>query len=934
MIQEFLGQTNFAGRDGFYWWVGQVETQKGKQAKGDDRYKVRIVGQHLKDCNAVAYEDLPWAIVMMPATAPRREGGTSFQSVEYKSGDWVIGFFLDGSDGQQPIIMGSIGQQYKASETHTGKEKPASDCLAFTTFLDPDTNINAATPASQAEAVKSGGVDGTNNPSAAKPDLNQPPNVSNEAASQLLLGTKCCNSETNPAGEYFCVEVADAKCESAENDKSKFEGILTELFGNISNNGGQLGTNIVGKYTGKLYDYIDIAQGYANKAVRLASSMVARIKGEIFAFLKQGAKGIIDFLLTTEVVDVDATNAAMNAAVAAGTDPNAVKPAKKRVGRLRGLTAWINEQLKNVNCVMDDLDERLRQFIEELIFGALDQVINAAQCFIDDLIGDIFDKIASFIEDAINAILGPLQALLTIIASPLDILGAAIAQIFDMLGITCGGSDNKCSSEEQLKNCTGPCGKETDKNFLDDLLAAIEDGNLDTGTGSCSESLTYAPVNPTVVVIVGGTTNPSTYTGTTPRIISSPTTDPTTDPNIFNNTTPPSTTSTTSGEEFITPSTITPTTSITLPINSSFANFADNGLLSIPNTGSLTTNFVGGMNPSVFTTTGSILGSIFTACFDNTLLKIKFKGKTTTSFEPIINVVEQLDYTLTVDKLIVFEGDSITFTLVANGAPVADGTVFNYAMFGDIDVDDFIDKKTTGTMKMFGNVATVRVTIADDALDEPVEQVTFNVLEASRSVAFSIAASDTTRKEPVPDSSTDPAFIPPVLGKVEVCGDGRIMDVPIETRGDAYLTPPIVIIRGAGFGASAKAELDGDGYLKKIRIQRSGTGYAPNRVRQNCVVSNFVMVNPGSGYYKNPMVYVDGRSNVATAIIDSNGLITGIEVIDKTKTFACTPRVEIFGGNGLGAKAIAVMECRDESSFVLFQTELAPSGVDSVIDCP
>ena len=88
------------------------------------------------------------------------------------------------------------------------------------------------------------------------------------------------------------------------------------------------------------------------------------------------------------------------------------------------------------------------------------------------------------------------------------------------------------------------------------------------------------------------------------------------------------------------------------------------------------------------------------------------------------------------------------------------------------------------------------------------------------------------------------------------------------------------------------------------------------------------------GYYKNPMVYVDGRSNVAKAIIDSNGLITGIEVIDKTKTFECTPRVEIFGGNGLGAKAIAVMECRDEPSFVLFQTELAPSGVDSVIDCP
>ena len=88
MIQELLGQSNYIGKDGFYWWIGQVETQRGSQPKkSDDRYKVRIVGQHLKDCNAVAYDDLPWAIVMMPATAPRREGNTDFQSVKYKAGD-------------------------------------------------------------------------------------------------------------------------------------------------------------------------------------------------------------------------------------------------------------------------------------------------------------------------------------------------------------------------------------------------------------------------------------------------------------------------------------------------------------------------------------------------------------------------------------------------------------------------------------------------------------------------------------------------------------------------------------------------------------------------------------------------------------------------------------------------------------------------------
>lgn len=928
MIQEFLGQTNFAGRDGFYWWIGQIETQKGKQAKSDDRYKVRIVGQHLKDCNAVAYDDLPWAIVMMPATAPRREGGTSFQSVEYKAGDWVIGFFLDGRDGQQPVIMGSIGQQYKASSTHTGKDKPASECLAFTTFLDSDVNVNSAVPATQANAVKAGGLDGSNNPTGNKPDLNQPPNVSNEAASKLLLGTKCCNSETNPAGEHFCVEIADAKCEDGANDKSKFESILTELFGNIQNNGGQFGNFIVGKYTGKLYNYIDIAQGYANKTVRLANSIVARVKGEIFALLKKGVKAMIDFLLMTEVVDLSAPTSGPLA------DPNkAFKPAKKKVGRLRGITAWINKQLEKVNCVIADLDELLRKFIEDLIFKALEQVINAARCFIDSLVNDILSKIASFLETAINAILGPLQALLGIIASPLNILGAALQMIFDLLGISCGGASKTCASSEQLKNCTGPCGKK-DEFGLDDLLAAVENGNLDTGTGTCSDAQSSPPVASTTISILGGQPDPTGYTGSTP-VVNPPasTVDPTLDPNTFTGASPsdlPS--SLTPSDTFITPSSVTPTTSTTIPPTTSdaFIDLASQPQ-TIDNIGNLNLQLVGGTSPSQFTNSST---GITLINFNNELLKLRVKGAATTTFEPVVtNVIESLTYTLTVDKLIVFEGDSITFTLVANGASVQDGTVFNYAMFGDITADDFFNKTTIGTMTMFGNVATKTLTIANDALEEAVETVIFNVKEANQSVPFTIAASDVP-KSTTPSATTEPAFNPPVIGSPEVCDDGRIMDIPIIDRGDPYLTPPLVLINGAGYGASAIAELDVDGYLKRIKVVRPGIGYAPSRSRLNCVVSGFIMINPGSGYYRSPTVYINGKSTAAKANIDNRGYVSGIDMIEKTQVYGCTPTVEVFGGNGLGAKAIPVMECRDDANFKLFQQEIAPSGTDQVIDCP
>jgi hypothetical protein len=943
MIQELLGQTNFVGRDGFYWWMGQVETEKGSQEKGDDRYKVRIVGQHLKNCDAVPYEDLPWAIVMMPPNAPRREGNGDYQSVKYKSGDWVIGFFLDGRDGQQPVIMGSLGQQYKASTTHIGKEKPEGECLAFTTFMEREVNPTSGISSTEQDKVKQGGLTGnaaaagTN--SSKQPDLNKPVNNKNENASAQLLATKCSNSETNPSGEYFCVEVSDAKCESTDNDKSKFQTILTDLFANVQSSGGKAGTQIVSNYTGKLYDYIDIAQSYTNKLSRLANSLVGRIKGEIFALIKQGSKEILNFLLTEEVVDTDATNAAMNAAASAGKDPNSVKPIKKRVGRLRGITAWINEQLKKVNCTMEDLDQKLRDFLEELIFGALENVFNAARCFVDQIVNDIFEKISSFLEDAINSILGPLQALLTVISSPLDILGAAIKQIFDILGITCGAASQSCASKEQTSNCSGSCPEQEDNaNYLDDLINAIENGNLDTSSGNC-DTTSVPSVPETTVTLVGGTTDPTSYTSSTPVLPTSTTTSPTLTPSTYISpttgltpTTPASTiTPTTTTTSTITPTTVTPITTgptITPLSSSAFTNLF--GLLDAPIVGNLNLSLSDLSNTSAneFIKFG-VDGNSQINITQNLILNLN--GFSETDFVSASVVGELITYNLTASKTIVTEGETIVFTLVANGGVIDDNTMFDYAIFGDVTSADFQNNTTVGTMRMIGNVATAIITIAEDALEEPVEVATFNIKNIGKAVAFSIASNIKTTTT---TSTTVSTFTLPSLGTPEVCSDGRIMEIPIVTKGDAYIVPPLAIIRGSGYGASAKVELDEKGYINKIKITRAGIGYKPKRVRTNCTVGQIVLKSLGNGYYKQPTVYVNGKSNIARAIINDAGGISNIEIIDKTKIFECTPKVEIFGGNGLGATAFAIMECRDDILYSEFQQGVAPSGTDKVIDCP
>ena len=107
-VLSSLLQTNQIGSDGFNWWIGQVETGRESDPKKSGRYRVRIVGTHLKDGQKTPTEELPWANIVMPVTTPFSDGGVTGATAELRAGNWVIGFFLD-NDKQKPVIMGSIG---------------------------------------------------------------------------------------------------------------------------------------------------------------------------------------------------------------------------------------------------------------------------------------------------------------------------------------------------------------------------------------------------------------------------------------------------------------------------------------------------------------------------------------------------------------------------------------------------------------------------------------------------------------------------------------------------------------------------------------------------------------------------------------------------------------------------------------------------------
>jgi hypothetical protein len=109
---------NYAGMNGYVWWIGVVENVFDPLKLG--RLQVRIIGWHTDDLNAIPSDSLPWAQTVLPLSDTNR-------SIDAMPGDWVTGFFLDGTNGQKPVVTGSLN----------GITPPANNTTGFSPQLTP-----------------------------------------------------------------------------------------------------------------------------------------------------------------------------------------------------------------------------------------------------------------------------------------------------------------------------------------------------------------------------------------------------------------------------------------------------------------------------------------------------------------------------------------------------------------------------------------------------------------------------------------------------------------------------------------------------------------------------------------------------------------------------------------------------------------------------
>ena len=393
MIDESLLKSNFLGRDGFRWWIGQIppaesmDKQINKEGWGN-RTKVRILGYHPYDDCELPNEELPWAQILLSTTDG---SGASNMATNHKirPGDIVFGFFLDGDNAQIPVISGVFGRTDQVpTTTYT------SPFVPFTGYTDRIENDGSR--------VKINEQNGQTNTVQEAP-VHLPPataNSINQIAYSSVIGDNV----------YFATAQTD----------SKMNKISTELENAI-------------KYLQNIQSYPNVAQEWINtKKEKLCEEITKKIQGitteiisgvvndsyeQLIPSLNAGTELLYDAVFQPTLIATGSTSTAHSAGAAAQNAT--IKP--------------VEELQKLIPCLIASIIEAIGDLLGDMVCSLLDNVANFVSCVIDQFLGGMLNSIINLITSGMESILGALSILLSFTGFD---LGASIRQsVAGLLGI-------------------------------------------------------------------------------------------------------------------------------------------------------------------------------------------------------------------------------------------------------------------------------------------------------------------------------------------------------------------------------------------------------------------------------------------------------------------------------------------------------------------
>ena len=424
MIDQGLVKTHFLGRDGFIWWIGQIVDQTQwaanlggsptrtteEQAGFDFRYKVRIMGYHTAVPGDLKDEELPWASIMLPVTAGVSGGAMSTPNL--RQGDFVQGYFLDGEDAQQPVIMGVLGfNQYTA----VMKNVPDT---AFTPFSGFDTKDivpqhSLRLEKEDAEAVAEE-VDKskTNNKEVAESTVNATTAKDGATKEQYENEKKSSTVASNTDCEQAPVGSIQREIKNMIAETQRIQKTVTDWETKVST---------------KINNVESEIEKVKQNAIKAISGDVKRITTEL---QKNALKKVNDALSDTY---------------------NEVFPTE-----LMKVKEEADKANSELACAFKNIMKNLTGMVGNFLSQIMDKFINTPMCAVENFVGSLLGKISGLIDGAVNSVMSPIKSLLAgmgVASSGLDdVMGFAT----DALSFLSCDENPKCSNVKEWNPVNGP----------------------------------------------------------------------------------------------------------------------------------------------------------------------------------------------------------------------------------------------------------------------------------------------------------------------------------------------------------------------------------------------------------------------------------------------------------------------------------------------
>lgn len=726
MIEETLIKSNYLGKDGFIWWIGQVapgkvwdipekieiDFKKNPNAWAY-RCKVRIIGYHTFNRNELTDNDLPWAHVMLGPTDGNAQGGFG-KTHKLVGGETVFGFFLDGEDAQQPVIIGSL---YRNSNV----ESFNVDEIAFKPFASDSQNTRIKRGKTKQVDLKSAeqkipsGINSTEN--IIKGERKNPTTIK-------------IDTYTRNKDKFF---PTDRSLSTAYNKLSS-EVITSE-------NG--CDNNVIGKITRAIQNFIAVISG-------LESYLGFYIDPVVNAFVD-----ITNEIKRTAKIIVGSIKFLVN---------NMRNMIMKMIGCLYskfvGLVVPIPQQpiigestkniLNIIFCLFEKILDKLFPFLEDMLSGLVGRAINAPLCAIEEFTATILNKVIDIIDELLEPILSGLDWLLNGLSQVTSILSKATSiatEVFNLIGC-----DNlKCKTPSEWALNIGPNRAQYDNwNKVVGKMNKIRgfNNNLEKSVNSLS--------------IYGG--GSSIFSDCAARVRN-----PRSQSDLPN-----------SRKKY--PVCIPPEVKIYGD------GVGAEAIAVIGNNGSIisvevisqgfgyskapTVSIIDKSNYGFGAKAGSVIRN---GKVTQIYLTASGSGYCKTNLD---SAIRSPYYIVTSDKYTVYEGQTCYFTITTEN--VKDGQVLYYSIGGEVSQQD-LETPLTGRMTIFNKKAVVPVKTRQDSLRERTEQITFDLIDQNDDIVARTIVLLNDRLSPILAPEPPDSIQSPLGTTIPLDEGGNLPDVGIST---------------------------------------------------------------------------------------------------------------------------------------------------------